>query len=494
MPIRKSVKDIGKQSSIYGLGRIAVKLTALVLIPLYTNYISIYEIGILALFELTEVLLMALLPLGVFQGIWRHLTEADPKQQNKIIISGFVGLFITTTLFITLGYLSIDVFMGFLNINPKYLSLYKIVFINVGFQLGIQFTLQLWRYEQKSVQFIVATFFQFLGITTTTILLITQFNYGLNAAVFGKSIILLPLFIISIFYVLFHYWVKPSFHVFKRQLIFGLPLIIGALSTPILSISDRYFLNIFLPLEQVGIYNIVYKFGMIINMLLVTPLIMGIGPFMYRLKELTKEHNYFSDIMFYYSVLGSVFVIIISILTMPMIALFSTEEYLVAANIVPIITVAYLINGYKTFFAISIAIKNKTIIVGIIATIGIIANLILNYFLIQKFNLIGAAWATIISYFLITMMYYILAKPMTDIDWDMPRILKSMMSLTISIGIFYANNQYNILNEFVCGFSILGIYFILLIFTKALSQKDIESIRYIFRKILFKKRTQTSSS
>jgi len=42
MPIRKSVKDIGKQSSIYGLGRIAVKLTALVLIPLYTNYISIY--------------------------------------------------------------------------------------------------------------------------------------------------------------------------------------------------------------------------------------------------------------------------------------------------------------------------------------------------------------------------------------------------------------------------------------------------------------------
>jgi hypothetical protein len=91
-------------------------------------------------------------------------------------------------------------------------------------------------------------------------------------------------------------------------------------------------------------------------------------------------------------------------------------------------------------------------------------------------------------------MYYILAKPMTDIDWDMPRILKSMMSLTISIGIFYANNQYNILNEFVCGFSILGIYFILLIFTKALSQKDIESIRYIFRKILFKKRTQTSSS
>jgi O-antigen/teichoic acid export membrane protein len=282
--------------------------------------------------------------------------------------------------------------------------------------------------------------------------------------------------------------------VFKRQLIFGLPLIIGALSTPILSISDRYFLNIFLPLEQVGIYNIVYKFGMIINMLLVTPLIMGIGPFMYRLKELTKEHNYFSDIMFYYSVLGSVFVIIISILTMPMIALFSTEEYLVAANIVPIITVAYLINGYKTFFAISIAIKNKTIIVGIIATIGIIANLILNYFLIQKFNLIGAAWATIISYFLITMMYYILAKPMTDIDWDMPRILKSMMSLTISIGIFYANNQYNILNEFVCGFSILGIYFILLIFTKALSQKDIESIRYIFRKILFKKRTQTSSS
>ena len=39
MPIRKPVKDVGKQTIIYGIGRVAVKLTALILIPVFTNYI-----------------------------------------------------------------------------------------------------------------------------------------------------------------------------------------------------------------------------------------------------------------------------------------------------------------------------------------------------------------------------------------------------------------------------------------------------------------------
>jgi len=483
MPIRKPVKDVGKQTIIYGIGRVAVKLTALILIPVFTNYISIYEIGVLALFELTELLLLAVLPLGVFQGIWRYLTKTDYKKNKQLIISGFFGLIITTIFFIGLCLLGIDQLMGLLNISIQYKSLYVIVLLNVVFQIGIQFNLQLWRYEQKSIQYIIVTFLQFIGITGVTMLLIIKFNFGLTSAVWGKAIILAPLFIISMIYVFIHNRIKPSVRLFFEQLKFGLPLIIAGISTPILTVSDRFFLNMFLPLEQVGIYNIVYKFGMIINILLVMPLSMGMSPYMYRIGSLNSEHKFYSDIMFYYSVIGSVLVLMISMMASPMIELFSTKDYLIAAGIIPIVSFAYLISGFNSFFSISIALNNKTKIIGIIASFGIIINLLLNYYLIQNYYLMGAAWATVISYFLITIMYYVSAKPLSNVDWEIQRIIKLILSLIFSLGLLYFNSHYQYFNQLIGGFLILVFYLSLLIITRTINRKDINSLKYLSQKM-----------
>ncbi|MCH7764399.1 MAG: oligosaccharide flippase family protein [Candidatus Marinimicrobia bacterium] len=483
MGIRTEVKDVGKQTIIYGIGRVAVKLTALMLIPVYTNYISIQEIGILALFELSEVILLALIPMGIFQGIWRYLTKSDYNHNKQIVISGFFGLIITTILLIGACFLGINQLMGFLNINIQYKSLYAIVFLNVAFQIGIQFNLQLLRYEQKSIQYSIITFLQFVGITGVTILLIIKFNFGLASAVWGKAIILAPLFIISMIYVFIHNRIKPSISVFLKQIKFGLPLIVAGVSTPILAVSDRYFLNLFLPLEQVGIYNIVYKFGMIINILLVMPLSMGISPYMYRIGSLNKEHKFFTDIMFYYAVLGSLIVLIFSIAAHPMIEFFSTKDYLIAAGIVPIISFAYLISGFRTFFSIGIALNNKTKIVGLIASAGIIINLLLNYILIKKYLLMGAAWATVISYMVITLMYYIAAGRIAKIDWGVPRLIKLMINLLIAICFVYINSHYHYYSQLIGGTLIIVLFIFLLIISNTISSRDINGIKYLLKKI-----------
>jgi O-antigen/teichoic acid export membrane protein len=314
-------------------------------------------------------------------------------------------------------------------------------------------------------------------------LLIIKFNFGLTSAVWGKAIILAPLFIISMIYVFIHNRIKPSVRLFFEQLKFGLPLIIAGISTPILTVSDRFFLNMFLPLEQVGIYNIVYKFGMIINILLVMPLSMGMSPYMYRIGSLNSEHKFYSDIMFYYSVIGSVLVLMISMMASPMIELFSTKDYLIAAGIIPIVSFAYLISGFNSFFSISIALNNKTKIIGIIASFGIIINLLLNYYLIQNYYLMGAAWATVISYFLITIMYYVSAKPLSNVDWEIQRIIKLILSLIFSLGLLYFNSHYQYFNQLIGGFLILVFYLSLLIITRTINRKDINSLKYLSQKM-----------
>ena len=232
-----------------------------------------------------------------------------------------------------------------------------------------------------------------------------------------------------------------------------------------------------------GIYNIIYKYGIIMNILLVMTLSMGNSPYMYRIDSLNSEHKFFTDIMFYYAVLGSLIVLIFSIAAHPMIEFFSTKDYLVAAGIVPIISFAYLISGFRTFFTIGIALNNKTKIVGLIASAGIVINILLNYILIKKYLLMGAAWATVISYMVITLMYYIAARKIAKIDWGVPRLIKLMFNLLIAICFVYLNNHYHYYSQLIGGTLIIVLFIFLLIISNTISNRDINGIKYLLKKI-----------
>ena len=79
---------------------------------------------------------------------------------------------------------------------------------------------------------------------------------------------------------------------FKISQRFGYRLIPMAFVVPFLTTSDRFFLNQFVSLEQIAIYSIGYKFGMLINILLITPMQLAWIPMMYKmgLEEDSKKY------------------------------------------------------------------------------------------------------------------------------------------------------------------------------------------------------------
>ena len=60
---------------------------------------------------------------------------------------------------------------------------------------------------------------------------------------------------------------------------------------PFLTVSDRYFLHVFSSVEDIGRYGIAYKFGMLINMLLVIPVQRSWGPQMFQVGNLIEENK-----------------------------------------------------------------------------------------------------------------------------------------------------------------------------------------------------------
>ena len=92
MSIRPTIKLLASNSMIYGLGNILSKLSAFFLIPIYTRYLSMTEVGIIALLEMAELFIVTIVPLGLINAVWRYLPESTKKEKVKILSSAFWGI------------------------------------------------------------------------------------------------------------------------------------------------------------------------------------------------------------------------------------------------------------------------------------------------------------------------------------------------------------------------------------------------------------------
>jgi len=370
--VRRQILEFGKTTAVYGLGNILNKITAFLLIPVYVKYLSLAEVGSIALIELLESFLILFLLSGLIQSIWKRLKNAQRIEKNKIVFSGWVGLlclafFLFLVLFKYKHYLAL-----FLGLNtPEFANLVTWILLGIFCQLGGQFLLFQLQFENRPVYYITFSISQLILTLVLTIYLTVFQKMGLHGIIYAKVFVTLSAFIYSSLYLIKSYFCLPSIKVFRQLIIFGFPLIFLGLATPILTLSDRFFLNMFVPLSMIGIYSINYKFGMLINMFLVVPLQRSLLPMIYKQGLQDELQPIYKDTLFYYSVIGCFIILGITFFIRPVIAWISSAEYLEATYIVPLVAAAYLISGFRPFFTPLVALKDRT--ACLLGTHGMIA-------------------------------------------------------------------------------------------------------------------------
>jgi len=82
-----NIKYTIRNSLIYGLGNLSVKLVGLVLITVYTNpqFLSISDYGVLGVMEATAQIVIALLGLALTQAFTRWYWDKEYSKKQKTI-------------------------------------------------------------------------------------------------------------------------------------------------------------------------------------------------------------------------------------------------------------------------------------------------------------------------------------------------------------------------------------------------------------------------
>jgi O-antigen/teichoic acid export membrane protein len=264
---------------------------------------------------------------------------------------------------------------------------------------------------------------------------------------------------------------------------FGLPFLPAGFAVMLVQVIDVPILEKLTDLKTVGIYKANYKLG-IFMMLYVNMFQFAWQPFFLQNAKEPNAKEMFSKVLTYFTLVGSIILVVLSLfitdLAQIRIAGFTLIglQYWDGLHIVPIILLAYLINGMYSVFSAGIYIEEKSIYVPFITGTGAIVNVTANFLLIPILSLTGAALATLASYLVMALGYYFVTQKFYQVKYDLKRIGHIMFAVIITGTLFYyLHTTSNLL--FVYKILIL-IIFSLYIYFVAVNRDEINLIKKKF--------------
>jgi len=209
---------------------------------------------------------------------------------------------------------------------------------------------------------------------------------------------------------------------------FGLLMIPSLLAGWIMGMSDRYFLSFYGELSDVGIYSLGYKFGKLLEILIVWPFQLAWPAFSFSISADSNHTQMYARTLTYllgvliFALLG------LSLMGRPLLQLIVHHDYVEAYKIIPLIALSYVFSGIHYCVSPGIHLSGNTRYLPVVTFSACLINILLNIIFIPHFGMIGAAWATVVSFGILGIATFLLSTIVYPIAYEYARITKLCVS------------------------------------------------------------------
>ena len=465
------------------------KLLGFFLLPVYTRYLTPADYGILALLTLTQSIMVILANLGLGSALFREVIYKrtnERKAESTVLYTLLVlSLLIFSIGFIFAPTLSIIIFN-----DTAQTILIRLLLLNVVFNnIIIVFTARL-RIREQSLFYSIFSVSSFLVGAGLNIYFVAIIRQGVEGLIIAQ-VILAALQAIACLWIL-RDLIKPNFSrsVLSSLLSFGLPLVPGAIASLMMISADRYILNRYSTTTMVGLYSLGYSIGMVIN-LIVQAVQLAWPAQLFEIAKLPDHKQRFSLTLTYYC-LGLGFIsLAVSVLAREILVVMTTPQYYGAYIIMPLITLSYVFYGIRFMTTIGMYIKNKVKYSSIVIIGAAIFNLVLSFLLIPRYGMVGAGWATFISYFLLAVVNLRVDSHFMYIPYEYWRLAKIMVSWLVIYGLSLLINTPSIWINLILKTLLLIGYPLFLFGVRFYNHQEIQFIKDTFSRRVFRFNTRS---
>lgn len=446
--VAAELKVVSKHSSVYGLANLLNRIVSFLLLPLYTRYLTPADYGTLDLLYFATAFIGMIVDMGIGTSLSRfYFDSEDQKERNLAVSSAFYGFGVGSGILILFfvaisGFLSDLVFRATSRMNfviwilsrlsdatpiplpHNYTGLLILSLAGLSLDIFVNVSYNYMRIRQQSIRLTVVALSRLVMQIGLNVLFIVGLGWGvagiLASAVIVNGVLVAYLVPATLREVGAHFsWPK-----LKGMIIYGLPLIPSNILAYIVNVSDRFFVNAYVGLTQTGLYTLGYRFGILVNEFVSSPFGQIWVPRRFEMFQKEDSERIFARIFTYFTGALLFVGLGISVATKDVIKIMSEEAFWDAYLVVPIIVLSYIVSSFQMHFNVGILFKKKTKYLMYINFVTGGINIVLNFVMISRWGMWGAAWATLICFVIKVALIYVVGNRLVKITIEWARVLK----------------------------------------------------------------------
>ncbi len=392
------IRELSKNLAIYGLGDVAISVVNFLLLPLYVRYLTPGDYGVLGLLGSVEVVAKIFFRWGLDGSFMRFFYDcADARARQRLASTIFFFLLALNGLLLGASLLLSPVLARHLFGGTGSLLPLQLVLLNT-FAIGFTFfPFHLLRMEKRSVEFSALTLARSISTVALRIALIVGMGRGVLGVVVADVVVTAALMLVLLRW--FAPLIRPVFSraVLRESLAFGLPRVPHAAAQQIMAVGDKFILTLFRPLTDIGVYSIGVSFGLT-QKLFLSAFEYAWAPFYYANAREADGARVFSAVTTYGVAVLAWMTAGLSAIGADLLAAMTQPQYVAAADVITWTAVGVLFQGIYLLTSIGLNITKRTQFYPAATIVSAGANVGLNFLLIPRYGIHGAAWANAAAY------------------------------------------------------------------------------------------------
>ncbi len=391
------LKQLGKDSLVYGVGGIISRGLGFLLIPIYTRVFIPAEYGTIEMLNVLSSLLGALLVMGMdaAQTFYFFEQKANGPEAQARIISGILQWRLIWGSAILLAAMLLWSPLNYLFFKQRLTWSYFILSFSGAFFFQIMSQcVEVFRLLERPWSFLGLELGQTVITAAVILVLILGFDLGILGFLWG---VLVGAWVAALlgWWQLRDYvsWSGACRSWWPRLLRFSVPLVPNVLFIYLLNTCDRWFVSHYKGQGALGLYAIGAKFALLIYFA-VNMFRMAWWPIAMDAMHSEDGPELLRTIARLFLGAGAIAVVLITVMSPYILRWFTTPIYEPAYPIIGILSWYAVFYGFYLIGAAGILKSEKTFLSPLLIGVAAISDIILNLLLVPRYGEMGAAIAT----------------------------------------------------------------------------------------------------
>ena len=392
------LKRLGKHSAIYGLGGLVSRILAVLLLPLYTRYLSPSDYGkVETLIALTTVIGIVL-RMGIHSAFFRfYFDSPEPEHRRRVLRTSFWFTMAMATAGLIVGVALSPQISDLLFGTTDDAELVAAAFVGLWAGMNYEQLTSLFRVEERSTAFVAASLSNVLLTIGATLILVVALDKGPIGVIVGNFTGTLLVYAALVGYRREQLGLQFDRGLLREMNRFGTPLVPTALFLWVTNFSDRLFLVRLADVTEVGLYSVGVRIASAM-VLLLTAFRLAWPAFAYSIEDEGEARRTYAYVLTYLVLVATWVATALALLSPWIVDWIAAPAFDESSRVVGPLAFAAVAFGAYIVVAIGVGRARRTQFNWVVTGVAAAVNIVLNLLLIPPYGMMGAAVATVAAY------------------------------------------------------------------------------------------------